>query len=65
VVALGVVDAQLSQERECLCVLDALPNRLQGERPGECDDGLDDMAAGCIAREIADELVLRRARCNA
>src|ERR1700727_1329103 len=56
VVTLGVVDPELSQEHERLCVLDPLTDRLQGECPGERDDGLDDVAAGRVAREVADEL---------
>ena len=55
-VALGVVDPELSQERERLRILDALTDRLHGEGLGERDNGLDDVAAGRIAREVAYEL---------
>jgi hypothetical protein len=54
--ALREVDAELEQQLERLRILDTLGDRLQLEAARERDDGLDDVAAGRVGREVADEL---------
>jgi hypothetical protein len=54
--ALGVVDAELAQELDPPVVLGTLGHRLLAEAAGEAHDGLNDLLAGLVDHEVADEL---------
>ena len=56
VVALGQVDAEPAEQFEGLGVFDALGDGLQLEAACERDDGLNDVGAGRVGREVANEL---------
>ena len=56
VVALGQVDAEPAQQRQRRGVLDPLGDRPQMEVAGQCQDGVDDVAARGAVGQVADEL---------
>jgi DNA-binding transcriptional LysR family regulator len=50
------VDAELGQQAQGPLVLDALGDRADAEGAGEAHDRLDEVTAGLVARQLADEL---------